>query len=210
MRKRKTVTSVITGDIVGSRQAQSSRWLSKLKKTLSLEGDSPDVWQIYRGDSFQVEVKDPTLAFRTALRIKATMKTVKDLDVRLAIGVGERAVTGSAITESSGEAFVHSGETFETLRQAKKNLAIKTPWPEVDRDLNVCFRLASIPMDEWTPSSADLVVLLLREPDLTQELLAKKLHVTQPAVSERYNRSHYDEIMDLEALYREKITKRIS
>lgn len=210
MGKRTTFTSVITGDIVGSRKAIQSQWLPKLKKTLSHQGKSPEVWEIYRGDSFQLEVKDPLLAFRTTLRIKATIKTVKNLDVRMGIGIGEKRTAGSKIAESEGEAFLRSGETFESLRQKKQHLAVGTPWPEFDREMNVCFRLASIPMDEWTQNSAELVLLLLRDPNLTQEALAKKLRVTQPSVSERHSRSHYDDILDLEALYQEKIKKLIS
>jgi hypothetical protein len=90
MAAKQTITSVITGDIIQSRKTNKPVWLSKLKKTLSLEGKSPRTWQIYRGDSFQVEVKDPDQAFLTALRIKATIKTIRSLDVRMAIGIGEK------------------------------------------------------------------------------------------------------------------------
>ena len=62
-------------------------------------------------------------------------------------------------------------------------------------------------MDDWTPGSAELMHLLIRNPTLTQEDVAKKLGLTQPSVSERQNRSHFDEIMELEKLYREKIIK---
>ena len=62
-------------------------------------------------------------------------------------------------------------------------------------------------MDSWSKSSAELVSLLVTQERLTQTAIAKKLGVTQPAVSERQNRAHYDEIMDLEKLYREKIAR---
>lgn len=209
-RGSKHYTSVITGDIVQSRSSESRVWLPELKKALSKEGKSPRVWQIYRGDSFQIEVADPAGAFFTSMRIKATIKAVKDLDVRMSIGIGEKKSAGGTVTESEGQAFIFSGETFETLKQSKRNLAIKTPWAEFDRDMNVCFQLASIPMDGWTEGSAELIKLLLSKPDLTQKALAKKLGITQPAVSDRQNRSHYETIMALEALYREKVIALIS
>lgn len=204
---KKVLTSVITGDIIRSRTTDNPLWLPKLKKSLSEEGTTPRTWQIYRGDSFQVEVKDPADAFLAAIRIKASIKTVKNLDVRMAIGIGEKKYTGSKITESDGEAFVHSGEKLETLKKHKQNLAIKTPWAEFDREMNICFRLASIPMDGWTTNSAELIQMLINHRNFTQKVLAKRLGITQPSISERQNRSHYEEIMDLESLFREKVNK---
>ena len=207
MKTRNGITSIITGDIVQSRLTDARLWLPRLKKELSAKGRSPRAWQVYRGDSFQLEEKDPAMAFMATIRIKATIKAVKDLDVRMAIGIGEKKFTSQEIVESDGEAFIFSGETFESLKRTRQNLAIRTPWPDFDRDMNVFFRLASIPMDDWTPGSAELIHLLVRNPTLTQEEVAKKLGLTQPSVSERQNRSHFDEIMELEKLYREKIIK---
>jgi len=208
--KKLIITSIITGDIIQSRKISNSQWLPKLKKALSLEGKSPATWQIYRGDSFQVEVKDPSKAFLSALRIKATVKTIKNLDVRMAIGIGEKRFESKNIAESDGEAFVRSGEKFETLKKEKQTLAIKTPWPDFDQEMNICFRLASILMDNWTKNSAELIQILISHQNLTQKALAKRLGISQPSVSERYNRSHYGEILALEGLYREKVNKLIS
>ena len=210
MKGKSTLTSVITGDIVQSRLAATPLWLPKLKKALSAEGKSPGTWQVYRGDSFQLEVKDPARAIIAALRIKAGIKTLGDLDVRMAIGIGKKKFASQNIAESDGEAFIFSGETFETLKKAKQNLAIKSPWKDFDRDMNVLLQLASIPMDDWSTSSAELVELMIHKPQLTQEALAKKLGLTQPSVSERQNRSHFETIMEMEKLYQEKIIKLVT
>ena len=114
--------------------------------------------------------------------------------------------SSAQVAESSGEAFVHSGEMLESLKKLRQTLAIKSKWQSFDREMNVCFRLASIPMDEWTTVSAELVQLLLKERTITQEAVARKLGVTQPSVSARQNRAHFEEIMDLEELFREKVT----
>jgi hypothetical protein len=210
MSKKITITSVITGDIINSRKDKTSMWLKKLKKTLSQEGDTPATWEIYRGDSFQLEIKNPADAFLAVLRIKANIKSMKKLDVRMSIGVGEKNYFGSRISESNGEAYIYSGEKLETLKKEKRNLAIKTRWPEFDKEMNVCFRLGSIAMDNWSPNSAELISILINNRDIKQKALAKHLGVTQPSVSERQNRSNYSEIMELEDLYREKISHLIS
>src|SRR5690606_21853437 len=131
------ITSVITGDIIASQAIPNSIWLPRLKKVLSSAGKSPNTWQIYRGDSFQIEVKNPADALRVAIQIKAAIKTVKTLDVRMAIGIGNKAYNGSSVIESDGEAFVRSGQTFENLGKLKQTLAISSGWPEFDRDMNV-------------------------------------------------------------------------
>jgi transcriptional regulator with XRE-family HTH domain len=76
--------------------------------------------------------------------------------------------------------------------------------------MNICFRLASIPIDNWSVSSAELIQILIKHPKLTQKALARRLRVSQPSVSERQNRSHYEEIMLLNELYREKINNLIA
>lgn len=205
MAKKRKMIGVITGDIIHSRTTSNPVWLPKLKKTLSLSGKSPRTWQIFRGDSFQLEIKDPAEAFLTAIRIKATIKTIRNLDVRMAIGLGDKKYASNKITESDGTAFANSGEKFETLKKSKSNLAIKSPWADFDKEMSVCFALASIPMDGWTANSAELIQILVTHKNLTQKALAKRLGVTQPSVSGRHNRSHFEEIMLLEALFREKV-----
>ena len=210
MGKRSSMTSVITGDIINSRKLKNAVWLKKLKRTLAEEGSSPRTWQIYRGDSFQVEVKDPAMVFLTVLRIKATLKGIKNLDVRMAIGIGKREFTAFNITESNGEAFIHSGEKLESLKKEKQTLAIESPWPELDKEMNVCFQLALIAMDNWSPSSAELIRILIDKPEIRQKVLARKLKISQSSVSERQKRSNFTAIMDLENLFREKINHLIA
>jgi hypothetical protein len=205
MAKANILTSVITGDIINSRKVKNSPWLKPLKKTLSETGKNPETWQIYRGDSFQLEVSNPAMAFLTALRIKATIKSIKKLDVRMAIGIGKKEFAGSVITESNGEAFIYSGEKLETLKKQKQNLAIKTPWSDFDKEINVCFRLALVIMNNWSPNSAELIKILVENGPLTQKALAKRLKISQSSVSERQKRSSYEEIVELEQLFREKI-----
>src|SRR5688572_22151866 len=128
MTKKKTVTSIITGDIINSRDTHPTIWLPTLKKALAAEGKNQKTWEIYRGDSFQLEVKNPADTLLTAIRIKAKIKSIKNIDVRMAIGIGEKEFPAEKITESTGKAFVNSGEKLESLKKEKQNLAIKTRW----------------------------------------------------------------------------------
>ena len=209
MAKKNSFTSIITGDLVKSRNINSRQWLPALKKILSAEGDSPKTWEIYRGDSFQIEVKDPSRAFLMAIRIKAAMKRIKQLDVRMAIGIGAKESPRGKITESNGEAFVYSGRLLEDLIRQKQNMAVRTPWPDFDRDMNLYITLALIVMDHWSPSSSELVSILTdyyaENKETLQTRLASKLKITQSSVSARMKRAYYAEILELLTWYEERI-----
>ncbi|RYG48079.1 MAG: transcriptional regulator, partial [Chitinophagaceae bacterium] len=195
------------GDIINSRKVSDQKtWLNPLKKVLSLYGKPPVSWEIFRGDSFQVEIESPSQSLMAALRIKAAIKSVKGLDVRMAIGIGKKTYVAARISESNGEAFVNSGEQFEELKKLKQRLAIRTPWPATDRQLNLMINLASIAMDTWSPSSSQLIDLSLRYRDLSQKELGKKIKRTQSSVSERQTRAHFEEILELEKYFRDHIT----
>lgn len=199
------MVSIITGDIVQSRRSKPSVWLKALKKELDKIGPSPRKWEIFRGDSFQLELSHPHDSFLVAMKIKALLKS-KSIDVRMAIGMGEKEHTAANITESNGQAFIFSGEKFELLKKEKQMLAMRTAWPAFDADMNLYFRLASIAMNKWTANSAEAVKVALEKPDLVQQALGKKLGIKQNAVSGRLKRAYFNELMEVDKIFRTKLT----
>jgi hypothetical protein len=200
------MTSIITGDIIKSRTINNPKlWLETLKQALSkIEADA-SLWEIYRGDSFQIEVKNVQKSFEAALYIKACIKTIKGLDVRLAIGVGSKTYQGENVTESQGEAFQYSGETLETLKKSKQNLKIKTSNQLLDEELNLYFKLATWSMDRWTVNQAEIVKLSLENPKALQEELGNVLGINQNTISRRQKRANLDDILELDKMYQQKI-----
>ena len=199
-------TSVITGDIIKSRiQKDPQIWITVLKQALSNIEPNKNYWELYRGDSFQIEIPNINKSFEAAIYIKACIKMIKGLDVRLAIGIGNKTYQGNDVTESNGEAFLFSGETLETLKKEKQNLRIKTNYSQIDYELNLYFKLALIAMDNWTVNTAEIVKLNIDNPNALQSELGQLIGINQNAVSMRQKRAYLDEIMELEFLYREKI-----
>ncbi|NMH86651.1 transcriptional regulator [Flavivirga sp. Y03] len=200
------MTSVITGDIIKSRgQISPEIWIKALKDALSYLSNDKVYWEIYRGDSFQIEIKDIHSSFIAAVYIKACIKSIHGLDVRLAIGIGNKTYEGENVTESNGEAFIFSGETLETLKKEKQNLRIKTNNNEIDEALNLYFKLALISMDSWTVNLAEIVKLSIEKPKALQSELGELTGINQNAVSTRQKRAHLDEIKELDLMYRKKI-----
>lgn len=204
------MTSIITGDIIKSRTIKNPEiWLSILKNALTTLENDLTKWEIYRGDSFQIEISNVQNSFKAALYLKACIKSIKGLDVRMAIGVGSKNFQNDKITESNGQAFQFSGDTLETLKKEKVNLKIKTQDETLNNELNLYFKLALIIMDNWTVNSAELVKLSIEQPKSLQEELGKIIGINQNAISSRQKRAHLDEILELENMYRQKLKQLI-
>ncbi len=185
---------VITGDVVNSRKEDTPIWLNKLKSVLNQYGETPKDWEIFRGDTFQLKTS-PTEVLRIAILIKAQLKQVKNLDVRMGIGIGAVDYESKNITESNGEAYINSGLSFNEL--GKRRLAIKTPWPPFDENWNLYLKLASLTMDTWAPKSAAIFKTALEQPEKTQMELARELKKSQSTISASLNRTGYDEIEEM-------------
>lgn len=197
--------AVLTGDIINSRKSNSMTWIIEFKQALKKYGKEPKDWEIYRGDSFQL-LNHPEDALETAIFIKATIKKIETLDVRIAIGIGEISYRASKITESNGSAFINSGSCFDELK--KQTLAIKSPWSEFDYQFNNILALASLVMDKWTTATAEIVIEKLKKPDITQTELATKLKKrSQGTISEGLKRGGFDEIKNTIELYKDKISE---
>lgn len=192
--------AILTGDIINSEGHQASEWIDVLKKKLSEWGQHPSDWEIYRGDEFQVKVP-PKAALRAAIHLKALIKSIKDLDVRMAIGLGSEDFKGVRVSESNGTAYQRSGRTFETLKADKRSLAIASGDDKTDHILNLMLKLALDFMDEWTSVSAELVAIALQNPNLSQQEIAHQLHIRQSAVSQRQKRARLDLVFDVLEFY---------
>lgn len=197
------MTAILTGDIINSRSNNAKQWMAALKSALNLYGKEPKHWEVYRGDSFQLEVK-PEKALLAVMIIKSSIKQFKGLDVRIAIGIGEKSYQSTKITESNGSAFVHSGKCFERLK--KQTLAIETPWPQLDRTLNLLFELTTLSVDNWAPITSEIVKSALINPTSNQGELGNLLGKKQSNISASLKRAGYEELQKLLQYYQEEIS----
>ncbi|MCH7400448.1 SatD family protein [Belliella kenyensis] len=207
--------AILRADIVSSRTLDNQdKWIRPLKQLLATWGKSPKTWKVDWGDSIQIEISDPEEALLKALQIKALIKRVSSgegsklqssIDIRIAIGIGEKTYSAKSISESNGPAFIYSAEKFENLKKENVNLGIKTPWEEFDEEMNLYLKLAGLFMDRWTFSSAELVESVLMGPQKTQEEIGKLIGIKQNTVSGRWSRANVDELKAVEKIFRKKI-----
>jgi len=160
---------VITADVVGSTLIQEGMRgeLPRLINRLAdeLQEISPIKVEIFRGDGFQVMVRDaektPLVAvmLRAGLR-KSELRSGTDLlDARMAVGIGEVSYVDDKITLSDGEAFVLSGREFDEL--GKRRLSVVTSSEDVNAELRVETAFLDDVISHWTMQQSECMFQVL-------------------------------------------------
>lgn len=199
--------AVITADIINSTNTATNSWMDELKKTLTSFGKESKDWEIYRGDEFQVLLADPRQAFHAVMIIKASLHT-KNLDARIAIGLGTVNYQGASMKESNGSAFINSGRTLEILKATKsQNICLKSDYPDLDENLNLLFLLLESSLERWTASNATAILAYLNNTTQTQQEIAQSLQVTQGAYSRALKRANAEAISRTEQYFTKKISE---
>lgn len=196
--------AVLTGDIINSKKVNSEEWLPKLKDYFIKVTNNVEKWEIYRGDSFQIQVKIEE-ALITAICIRALIKTNSKIDVRISIGIGDVSFKGKKIIESNGTAFINSGEAFKKIKN--NTLIIKTPFKEIDDYFNPIFKLLSFIMNNWKPVTSETIFYALINRDLLQKEIAEKLQKDKTTVNRALKRGAYEEIIEIIDLFNKKISE---
>jgi Trp operon repressor len=199
--------AIITGDIIDSRKVHPEIWLPSLKSYFSALAPDNEKWEIYRGDSFQIEVPAAN-ALEVALSIKALIKSNTIIDVRMAIGIGEKDFNAKKVTESYGTAFINSGEAFEKLKN--NTLLLKSPFAHFNEDFNPVLKLLCLIADNWKPATAATIYYKLLHKELMQKEIAEKLSKDSTTINKALKRGGYDEIAEIIHLYSKKIQQRLN
>ncbi|MES2133528.1 MAG: SatD family protein [Bacteroidota bacterium] len=210
------IHAIITGDIIDSthlNEAERKKMLAILKKVFAdLEEDSNNHdFKIYRGDSFQGVCNAPEEALLVSLKIKTALlrtgftESNKALDARLAIGIGTAGKVSKNIGLSDGEAFRNSGqllnpktkEEFKKLKDYK--LLFKSPWEDVNAEVEVLLSAMDALMGKWTIEQAEVIYELLNRKTQTQ--IAAELSKSQSSISERVQNANWLAISNILARY---------
>jgi hypothetical protein len=168
---------------------------------------------ITRGDSIQIELDIPEQALQAALLLKSGInKTVfvkgnrtPDIDVRIAIGIGEISKKRPYVNESTGDAYIYSGRTLDLMKQKRRRLAIKTFSDVLNNELETEFQLLEVILANWTVQAAEAVYWTLR--DLNENEISEKLGITQSAVNQRKKTAGWKGIETLLERFSELIRK---
>lgn len=190
---------VLAGDIIGSQKNKPSDYLNVIEPILK-EHCNDGMYQIYRGDSFQGRIITPELGLLICLKIKAALKSIGSLDVRIAIGIGAIEVIDKNIALSTGSALTRSGELLDSLKNRNQNIMVKSSH-HLDQYMNTALKMALTYMDEWTENGAAVIYQTINNPNATQTQLGNLLGIKQATASRRLERAYWNETQDLIHLF---------
>jgi hypothetical protein len=195
------IGAVITADIVNSTLLQKADE-KKLIAAISSIFENHKL-EFYRGDSFQVYMKDPAGALELILRTRALAIGISDQhDVRASIGIGSISGAVRTLKSASGEAFVLSGRSFDELTTGERIRIVST-----DAHANVSFGIiasyADFVFKRLTPKQAVVVSELLL--GKTQTEAAKKLKIAQATINRHAQSAAWWEIEKINGYYKQVI-----
>lgn len=195
--------AIITGDIVDSRSKDIKEWMPVLESALA---DCSNKFDIFRGDSFQLMV-GLEQSIHALFYIKSRIRSLGHLDARMSLGIGEVDYMDDHIKNSSGEAFVRSGEAFEMLN--KDLIQVRSPWEDWDESSNILLSLCAEIANKWTVNMAETVAESLRHPEANQQELAKTLQRKhQSQVSTELTKASWSKINKAITFCTEQLLKR--
>ncbi len=206
-KETKNLYAVLTGDIAGSSRLQGEeriKLLKSLKDSFRLVdkilGDvTAFPFEVFRGDGFQGVLKAPELSLKAAIIIRAKIRssfktTLKDIiDARVAVGVGSISLFPEKTSgEGDGEAYRNSGPELDKMEKKSQLLLVKTPWENINSELNVECALLNAIISRWSVEQAE--VLLLHLQGKTQAQIAESLNISQPGAGKRIRNANIEEI----------------
>jgi hypothetical protein len=215
-----SIVAVITGDIVHSSKMsrkQREQLLGQLEAMFVDLDQCIEAAEIFRGDSFQVLLRQPEKALRAAVLFRAGLRKIPHqqedqrqyTDARIAIGVGELSYRADSLGMSDGEAFRLSGRGLDEMNY-RERLIINTLWDDFNEEMEVSCALSEAIIGRWTHAQAAIIYSYLLS-GKTQQALAKEFGITQGAVSQRLSESgNIGAIRKLLQRYEKLINKHLS
>ncbi len=202
------IGTVITADIVNSTFLPRQS-LTKLVRTIeSLL--KPYKYEFYRGDSFQVYVKDSLVALELSLKIRLVAKRIEinqdaEIDVRTAIGIGLINSPVRILKTSSEEPFVLSGRALDDLSKTTDRLRIVSSNENANDVFRIIARFINYIFEDLTSKQSAVIFELLM--GSTQTETAKKLKKSQVTVNRQVHAAGWTEIDRLLLDYKNAIYK---
>ena len=193
------IRAVLTGDIVNSTglgKAIENKLLKNMQQLLNSY-----MYEFYRGDSFQVYIKDPKLALQTALLCRTIAISVSPedetifSDVRVSIGIGQVKAPVRTLGSAKGEAFLLSGRAFDEIVKTDTRLSVSTTNTLANEGLQVISDYINAIFKTMTGKQAQVIFELLK--GKTQMAVAKKLKRTKSTINQHVSSGRWNEIEKL-------------
>ena len=205
--------AVLTGDVIESRKVgDRPRLYRQLDDTLAaLAARHGGHGERFRGDGFQLALPHAAAAMEAAVALRAALVQHSEpdqrWDARIAVAIGPAE---AGLAAADGETFIASGRTLDALAGGHGHLALTLLDEAEDEGLALLVRFIDDLLDGWSPYSAEVVGLSLREDSsrqVSQQTLAERLGITQPSVHKRLRAARWALLSDSLAYLRRRLAE---
>lgn len=195
------IAGVITGDIVNSGGLSEEehknclnsleRMIKELSYLYEAKGD------IFRGDEFQLFVPKCWMSLRCSIVLRlCIMKTVKNADARVSLGIGEYSNIADELRKTAkGEAFELSGRGLSDLKDER----LKVFSSKLDSDfnyLNLLVRHLDKIVTDLSQKQAEVLIPKMLYPEYTQEKISIETKINRRTLSNRLQAANSILIID--------------
>lgn len=191
------LNAVITGDIAGSTLLQKAEETKLYRDMAKIAGERP--YFVYRGDSFQLYVKNAAEALQLAFLMRCAAKKIDgsgfNFDIRQSIGVDQQTSPVRDLSSAKGAPFLLSGRAFDAMTNKGSMLVISSSKPLFNETFALICSFADDIFEVMTPKQAEVVTELLS--GKTQQEAAKKLKKAQPTVNRMAQAARWQRLQEL-------------
>ncbi len=189
--------AVITGDFVRSTLLQKAEESKLYKDIARITADYP--YSVYRGDSFQVYIKNAAESLRIAFLIRCAARKIEqegaDFDIRQSIGLATQTSPVRQLPSAKGTPFVLSGRSFDAMKEEGALLVITTEQELFNQVFEMLAAFADDIFGSMTPKQALVVSELLS--GRTQQEVARRLKKTQPTINRQVRAAKWHQLQEL-------------
>lgn len=187
--KPKKYYSVITGDIVKSSRLPVDKHKMLIKVLRGCSSDVSAVFpgvlkyepELFRGDSWQLLIQKPEMALSVALFYRAYLKAkmqLDSIDARMSISFGTVDIISNDL--GVGDAYKISGKALD--KKGKRKLKFVTTEISYPDFIDLIVENTDFISSRWTSRQSKIILLSLQNKN--QKEIARKLRITQQAVSQ--------------------------
>jgi hypothetical protein len=191
------LNAVITGDIAGSTLLQKAEETKLYRDMTRIAGDRP--YSVYRGDSFQLYVKNAAEALQIAFLMRCAAKKIDragmGFDIRQSIGIDQQASVVRDVSSAKGTPFLLSGRAFDAMTEKGPMLVISSSKTLFNEMFALICSFADDIFEMMTPKQAEVITELLS--GKTQQEAAKKLKKAQPTVNRMAQAARWPRLQEL-------------
>jgi len=192
------IQAILTADIVNSTKITSPTEKKLLKVLQQLLATYK--FEFYRGDSFQVYIKNPAEALRTALLCRTAAINISQdenflNDVRISIGIGQVIPPIKILGNAKGQAFILSGRAFDEIVKTEKRLVISSSNALANEAFQIMSDYINAIFNGITGKQAQVIFELLQ--GQTQLSVASKLKKSKSTINQHVNAGRWLEVSRL-------------